>query len=370
MPTTAESPTIERIAPGDLEFDDRNPRLGADGLSQDEILERMWRSFAVDEIAMSIGANGFFGYEPLFVVQEDGRNVVVEGNRRLAAVRLLTNEADRIRLKATDLEPATAEALASLDTLPVIITTREHIWRFIGFKHVNGPQAWDAVAKAEYIVWVHNQLGVALDEIAKQIGDKHATVARLYNARMALQQAEHAGTWSRDDRWNTRFFFSHLYTGLGYKGIQSFLGVDATKSTTSPKPIPEDRLDELGELCTWLFGSRSRDIRPLIRSQNPDLRTLDDVLQSANGVAALRQGLGLTVSSDIAKGDEQILREKLVAGKAALQDARGKVLTGYRGLRDLHVLSEEIAALSEELVADMDRWDRRERRRSAEAVEG
>jgi hypothetical protein len=360
---------IELIAPGDLHFDDRNPRLGAEGLTQDEILERLWRSFAVDEIAMSIGTNGFFGYEPLFVVQENGRNVVVEGNRRLAAVRLLTNETQRIRVKATDLEPATAEALATLDTLPVILTTREHIWRFIGFKHVNGPQAWDAVAKAEYIVWVHNELGVALDEIAKQIGDKHATVARLYNARMALQQAEQAGSWSRSDRWNTRFFFSHLYTGLGYKGIQSFLGFDATKSTTSDKPIPDDHIEQLGELCTWLFGSKSRDIRPLIRSQNPDLRTLDDVLQSANGVAALRQGLGLTVSSDIAKGDEQILREKLVAGKSAMQDARGKVLTGYRGLRDLHILAEDIAALGEELVGDMDRWDRRERRRNDESAD-
>jgi hypothetical protein len=124
---------------------------------------------------------------------------------------------------------------------------------------------------------------------------------------MALDQAERAEVWARDDRWNVRFFFSDLYTGLGYKGIQSFLGVDATKSTTSAKPIPEERLVELGELCLWLFGSKARDIRPLIRSQNPDLRILDDVLQSKNGIAALRQGLGLTVSSDIAKGDEQIL---------------------------------------------------------------
>lgn len=363
------TPTIERIAPSDLVFDERNPRIGTDGLTQDEILERLWRSFAVDEIAMSIGTNGFFGYEPLFVLKEDGQNIVVEGNRRLAAVRLLTSETERVRVKATDLDPATPDALATLKTLPVILTTREGIWRFIGFKHVNGPQAWDAVAKAEYIVWVHNELGVPLDEIAKQIGDKHATVARLYNARMALDQAEKAEVWSREDRWNTRLFFSHLYTGLGYKGIQSFLGVDATKSATSAKPIPDAHLKELGELCIWLFGSKSRDIRPLIRSQNPDLRVLDDVLQSKNGVAALRQGLGLTVSSDIAKGDEQILREKLVAAKSSLQDARGKVLTGYLGLRDLHLLAEETAALSEELLADMDRWDRRERRRNAEPTE-
>jgi hypothetical protein len=60
----------------------------------------------------------------------------------------------------------------------------------------------------------------------------------------------------------------------------------------------------------------------------------------------------------------------LVAAKAILQDARGKVLTGYRGLRDLYVLAEEIAALGEELSADMDRWDRRKRKRNADPAEG
>lgn len=369
MSADPDLPVIEQVPPNELYFDDRNPRLGADGLTQDTIIERLWRSFAVDEIAMSIATNGFFGYEPLFAVVEDGRKVVVEGNRRLAAVRLLTSPTERARVKATDLPDAGPDALATLARLPVIMTTRKDIWRFIGFKHVNGPQAWDAVAKAEYIVWVHNELGVPLDEIAVQIGDKHATVARLYNARMALQQAEEADVWSRDDRSNTRFFFSHLYTGLGYKGIQSFLGVDATKGSTSSRPIPNDHLQQLGELCVWLFGSKTRDRKPLIKSQNPDLRVLDEVLQDPNGVAALRQGLGLTVSSDIAKGDEQILREAMVAAKTALQQARGKVLTGYQGARDLYTLGEEIAALGEELLADMDRRDRRAKRRGGEAEE-
>lgn len=369
MSTQATVPTITLVPHQELSFDANNPRLGAENMSQDEILERLWRNFAVDEIAMSVAANGFFGYEPIFVINEGGMKVVVEGNRRLAAVRLLTDANARTKLKATDLPKPSSAALATLDALPVIVTTREDIWRFIGFKHVNGPQAWDAVAKAEYIVWVHNQLSVPLAEVAVQIGDKHATVARLYNARMALDQVEAAGTWSRDDRWNKRFYFSHLYTGLGYKGIQAFLGIDATKGATSDAPVPKTKIDELGELCVWLFGSKSRNEKPLIRSQNPDLRTLDDVLQNTNGIAALRQGLGLTVSLDIARGDQQILREKLVASKSTLQDARGKVLTGYQGLRDLHQVADEVAALAEELVGDMDRLDKRERRRKLEDTE-
>ena len=45
---------------------------------------------AVAEVAMSIAWNGYFQHEPLFVEKTSrGDMVVIEGNRRLAAVKLL-----------------------------------------------------------------------------------------------------------------------------------------------------------------------------------------------------------------------------------------------------------------------------------------
>jgi len=41
------------------------------------------------EVAESIATRGFFPNEPLLAVKEDGRFVVVEGNRRLAALKAL-----------------------------------------------------------------------------------------------------------------------------------------------------------------------------------------------------------------------------------------------------------------------------------------
>jgi len=83
-----------------LLLDKDNPRLasgnGAD--TQFDILKLLWTEMAVDELVLSIAANGYFPEEPMFVIpehptddpnHENTRFVVVEGNRRLAAVLIL-----------------------------------------------------------------------------------------------------------------------------------------------------------------------------------------------------------------------------------------------------------------------------------------
>lgn len=90
-----------------LDLDSENPRLvelGVEpGMPQHEILAILWREMAVDEVALSIAANGFFPHEFLFAEKKGSRYSVIEGNRRLAAVKLLRSSELRRQLKATDL---------------------------------------------------------------------------------------------------------------------------------------------------------------------------------------------------------------------------------------------------------------------------
>jgi hypothetical protein len=239
-----------------------------------------------------------------------------------------------------------------LAELPVIKCTRQEVWQYVGFKHVNGPQAWQSLAKAEYIAWVHNTLKVSLEEIGRRIGDLHSTVRRLYRALMAIEQSEAVGVFDRKDRWQRHFSFSHLYTGLDYGGIHRYTGIVGEKSY-QPKPIPTSKVQNFGELCVWLYGSKSKNKQPLIQSQNPDLRVLDEVLTSRDGIAALRRGLPLQVSLDISKGDDRLLRESLIDAKRSLQDARGRLLTGFKGETDLVELADDIRTLAVDIHAEM-----------------
>jgi hypothetical protein len=285
-------------------------------------------------------------------VKERGSYYVIEGNRRLAAVKLLRDADTRRMVGATDLPKVSAAERRLLAELPVIITTREHVWHHIGFKHVNGPQEWEPFSKAEYIAKVHNDFGVPLDEIATRIGDKNFTVRRLYSGYMTLLQAESTGHFDRADRYQKHFSFSHLYTGLDYPGFQSFLSISGNRSDIK-NPVPRAKLKNLGELMLWLYGSAREKRPPVVKSQNPDLKILDEVLQSANGISALRQGLPLSISVKAARGDARLLRDALVNAKIQLEEARGKLLTGFKGESDVVRLTDDIRKLAESINDEM-----------------
>ena len=360
-------PPVTPLPVDELCFDRKNPRLFLDqDLDESELLHLLWKDFAVDELALSIASNGYFEHEPLFAAPEDGSYVVIEGNRRLAAVKLLLDDRLRELVGANDLPQITEMRRQELNSLPVVLSARQDIWHYIGFKHVNGSQPWQSYAKAQYIAWVHNDLGHPLDEIAQRIGDRHSTVKRLYRGLMVLRQAERSGRFDLDDRWKMHFSFSHLYTGLDYQNIQELLGID-NESSFRPNPVPQERIEALGDLCLWLYGRKSTDTRPLVQSQNPDLRRLDTAIGSSSGLVALRRGLPLDLVMDISTGDEELFKGHLIEARHRLQEARGKQLTGDQGDADTLRLASEILELADRLVSDMEdhrRAERADRRRS------
>src|ERR1051326_7796936 len=74
-----------------LLLDPNNPRIPDSGkeLSQRDLIADLLENDKVYELARSIVTNGYYPVESLIVVIEKGKKYVVEGNRRLAALKLL-----------------------------------------------------------------------------------------------------------------------------------------------------------------------------------------------------------------------------------------------------------------------------------------
>ena len=370
---SGDAQPYELMEVGKLCLDKDNPRLAefalGDKPTQQELLKILWQKVAVDEVAMSIAARGYFPHEPLFVEEEGDKLVVIEGNRRLAAVKLLLDAEARKRLRIADLPSINPKLARSLARLPVVRTTRKDLWQYLGFKHVNGPAKWGSYAKARYIARVRRDFGVPLEAIAEQIGDRNRTVQRLHRAMMVLEQAEESGVFKRENRFKSGFSFSHLYTGLDYEGFKRFLKLK-DESAESPAPVPPDRMRELGELCRWLYGDRRESIRPIIESQNPDLAILDEVLQKDAAIDTLRNGLPLHVARDVSLGDERIFRQALQDAKYGLQKATGTLTTGFKAeYLDLLRTGKEIADIADDLVAQMERKSQPKKRKRSEESE-
>lgn len=323
----------------DLLFDKENPRLvefGAADFSEEKLINLLWREMAVDELVMSILAYGFFQHEPLYVMAgQSEKFIVLEGNRRLAAIRSILNPGIVAGGKMDKFKEQISQDLRIEleDHIPVIILkSRQSAWQLLGFKHVNGPAKWGSYAKAKYIAQVHNEFEVPLDRIAEQIGDTNKTVRKLYQGLMVLEQAEQQVEFSMDDIKTPRLFFSHLYTALGYEKFRNYIGVP--DDFEAPNPVPEENKRQLQEVMDWLFGSKKRNVEQLVKTQNPYLRQFVEILGNDLSVAALRAGSNLDVAYDLTVDDNDALREALVKARLALDKATSKVgsFAGDEGL--------------------------------------
>lgn len=354
----------------ELVFDTSNPRLVEFGLSADctsnEIIEILWSAMDVEELVMSIAASGFFSHEPLIVAQEQGKKIVIEGNRRLAAVRLLLKPQSVPRI-ANKIPTISATARKAIQTIPVVYGTRKGAWRYLGFKHVNGPAKWGSYAKAQYIANVHRKYGASLQDIAEQIGDTHKTVQRLFRGLMVIEQAESEKLFHRADRWHKHFSFSHIYTGLDYPGIGAFIGV-RPEVDENDKPVPSEHFEHLGELCRWLYGSKKEGLSPLIVSQNPHLRQLDRVLVNAEALAALRESERLEYAYELSRPASTVFEESLVGAKRQLQKAYSMLSTGYSSSEEMLRIAGSVANLADDLYSEMERKRNPKRRKERDRI--
>ncbi len=348
---------ISELPVSDLHFDRENPRLVEFGIDartpEKEILIILWEAMDVMELVLSISSSGYFPHEPLIVTEENGKHVVLEGSRRLAALKVLTVEglAAENKWQIPQISP---ELKATIMKVPVIFESRETSWKYLGFKHVNGPAKWTSYAKAKYIAQVHREYKVPLEEIARQIGDGHKTVQRLYRGLMVLEQAEEQAGYDPSNRYTPRIYFSHLYTGLDKPGFSQFLEL-APQEDENPRPVAASRMKELREVCVWLFGDKDAEQPPVIKTQNPDLKNLDAVLQNREALSALRAGEDLNKAFELSRPTGAVLEESLLAAKRELMRAKSYIPTGYDKSDSMLKTAGSVANLADSIYTEMDR---------------
>lgn len=263
---------IKPIKVDDLRLDLENPRfVGLRFETEDDMIAFLYENADLAELLLSILNSGYMDFEPIVVRRSD--NKVLEGNRRVAALRLIRDPGLREKLKIT-LPAAVAHSALPDSIRAVLVNDVSEARRFIGFKHINGPQKWDAMSKAKYAADWHAD-GASLSDISRALGDTFNTVTRLVEGYRVYKQAIDEG-FDPEQRTGRRFAFSHLYTALTRASIKQWLNLE---KGTPERPVPQDRVENLRQLMSWLYGQG--DSEPaVVRTQNPDLNRLSDVIGS------------------------------------------------------------------------------------------
>jgi len=178
-----EWPT-SRKSVASLRLDPKNPRLGRETTARAprEIIQYLFDHDKAIEVAQSIAARGYFANEPLLAIPDkegDGGLIVVEGNRRLAALKALREpgliegslrrQVERLVRQIEDPE--------TIAKVPVTVApTRRATDRQIAGRHIGTPVlAWRAENRASFILEklaegysnneLHDQLGFSTGDI-------------------------------------------------------------------------------------------------------------------------------------------------------------------------------------------------------------
>lgn len=276
-----------------LELDPKNPRLPeelTDG-SQADLLRHFEEEYDLEELGWSMVERGYFDEEPLLTVTKSGDEtirVVVEGNRRLATLQLLTDASARAAARRPSLwnDLAAQAARHQLVEVPTRnYDQRDELLEYLGFRHVSGLLPWEAEAKARYVHGLVVQHGYTFAAASKVIGSRTDAIRRQFIAWRSLEQARAAGV----DISAAVDHFGVYYRSLQSPGVRAFLGLTGWADGTEDvrDPLGDNGAERLAEYLGFLFGDR-RVIR--------DSRQLDDLgraLGDQRAVAILRDSRDL-----------------------------------------------------------------------------
>ena len=305
----------------DLLLDPNNPRLPTfkEIQSQETLVAWMVKKHAIGELMASFSISGYFEEEPLVGVPsatERGKVVIVEGNRRLAALRLLLdptlttslNDPETGRRLTVRVPETSARTLQNLTHVPVrLYTHRSDVLAYIGYRHITGIRPWDSYSKARYVAELVEQ-GGNLPDIQKQIGDRHETAPRLYRAYLVWGQAGDHG-WL--DRNGATPPFSYLFTALTFRPILLYIGLS---SQGLPMPVEDNRLPQLKELTTYLYGNKNTEREPAIE-ESREIKDLAQALASPSGRKQLETGAKVSEALDAIPAEvarlERLIRQAI-----------------------------------------------------------
>lgn len=272
----------------ELLFYEENPRvysaLRADGSTptQEIIEEKMTSMDHVKQLRLSIEQNGGL-IDPLMVVKRNDEYIVLEGNSRLAAYRLLAAK-----------DPVKWQKVRAC-ILPEEITDGD-IFTLLGQYHLVGRKDWSVFEQAAYLYRQKESTGIATDILAKNVGLTEGKV--LAYLKVYSFMLEHDDL--RPDRW------SYYEEYLKNRGINKY-------RETHPQ------MDD-----TFVAQVKTEQIK-----QAMDVRTVLGEIAKAKDKTATK------IMQDIIQGNTSIYdgHEKF--------KATGKASNGYQRIKKFHDLIDD-----------------------------
>lgn len=319
---------IVHLEIGKLQLDPLNPRLPSlAARGENQMLEYIAKNTSIEELMSSIGQNDYFDGEPLVVCKtsKPKKYIVVEGNRRLVALRLLNKPS--LIPKRKKIHEIAKKAKFVPKKVPVIIfDERDEILDYLGFRHITGVKQWEPLSKARYLFQLFDtktKETLRTEEryrlVAQSIGSRRDFVKKSLDAFALYIIIERNKFFKIEDLDETSISFSLIYTAITFQKIVDFLNLDEHPIVKASK-LDRKRLKELTE---WIFNRSDGKKTALGESRN--LSQLAYVVSTPKALKEFRSGAPLKKAYRLTKGASDDLLDYLYDAEGNLEAANSVV---------------------------------------------
>jgi len=252
----------EKISIEDLMLDPNNPRFWSEKTCRDvpdkKICDANHQAAAlegisdhgVEELLTSILRNGFLPLDRIVVrpiEDSNGKYVAVEGNRRLAALKILRRRiADGVMDEPGIDEDYLEELKKSTDHLSVLVYQGDQgeavAWMLQGIRHISGIRSWQPAQQGKLVADQIDRDGLSFREAGQRLGLQPAAVGKRYRAYKALEQMRSDAEF-RDKADNK--YYSLFEEAISTQSVKNWLG-------WSDNEFKFQNTDKLRQFYSWI----------------------------------------------------------------------------------------------------------------------
>lgn len=331
----------------DLLLDAWNPRLPisdqGEDKSQEDLALLLGKRYNPLAVAHSISRHGYFKSEPMVAVRDGSKFRVLEGNRRLTALKGLTDSSLRELLAKENRGWSLLNTERAPDTVPVLVVQDERdVDALLGFRHISGIEPWSPYQQAQFIAKLVDERHMSLEKVAEIVGKPETAVRSRYRDLDIIRLAERLGIDAQGARSN----FGVFTAAMGRPALRGHIGASAPRHVDPEfEPFPEKSRENVDELFSMLFGENR------VITDSRELKLLSQIMSDENALGVLRETRNLYVAEQALGSSENRGRQLIVEARGVLEEAQRYI--GSEDSEELLVLLDQLEEILTSLRANL-----------------
>ena len=309
---------------GSLVLDPNNPRLNISGnISQFKIIEFLIHKYKVYELAKKIAEEGYFiGNDPLICIEND-KKIVLEGNRRVAALKVLQDPKKYLSTaKANTLLKAIAKNEFPVDRkVNCYIAPNRLLANPIIYDRHNGEtlERWKTGNQYAFVAKMYYEDGLSIEDICDVLNEPKSEILKPLKAYNLFHEGKDVLEKETDMELDVATFdFTNLERFYGYAPARNLLGIDFDQQTAELKKyLPEKEFKSRIVAVFNRLIDAERFSRDFDKTHDKE-KYLNELVKDP--------AFNMTV-----KPNKEFTTAKLAGERANLEAAKGKVTVRKKG---------------------------------------